>query len=141
MRFRGDVQAINARRTWVIEQLAALIRNGAIPKDDTCIRAILDWFTVHGLFIVRKPSLTSEFLAVRFHSVSNTFISEPHSCHQLHSVPSPTFSDDLRRLCKERLLSCLGELTNHTTVVKNGTSSYLASARLNRNIILMTLYV
>ena len=73
MRFRGDVQAINARRTWVIEQLAALIRNGAIPKDDTWIRAILDWFTVHGLFIVRKPSLTSEFLAVRFHSVSNTF--------------------------------------------------------------------
>lgn len=67
LRSRSDVQAINARRTWVIEQLSAFIRNGAIPKDDAWVQAVLDWLTVHGLFIVRKQSDKSEFLAVRFY--------------------------------------------------------------------------
>ncbi|KAK7689133.1 hypothetical protein QCA50_007824 [Cerrena zonata] len=105
----SDVQAINARRTWVIDQLAALIRNGAIPKDDAWVQAVLDWFTVHGLFIVRKQSDKSEFLA-------------------LHSIPTPTFSDELHKLCRERLLSCLGDLTNLTTVVKNDDVAIKVSA-------------
>lgn len=55
---------INARRVWIVNQLAALLRNGAIPKDDIWVQTILDWFVVHGLFLVRKKSDKSEFLAV-----------------------------------------------------------------------------
>lgn len=62
---RTDVEALNARRAWIIEQLATLIRNGAIPKDDQWIKNILDWFIVHGLFVIKKRSEKSPFLAVR----------------------------------------------------------------------------
>lgn len=61
---RADIQALNTRRAWVIEQLASLIRNGAIPKSDAWIQTILDWLAVHGLFIVSKKSEKSAILAV-----------------------------------------------------------------------------
>ncbi len=57
---------INGRRVWIVDQLAALVRNGAIPKDDDWVQTILDWFTVHGLFVVRKKDDKSELLAVCF---------------------------------------------------------------------------
>lgn len=57
---------MNARRAWIVDQLAALIRNGAIPKDDRWVQTILDWLVVHGLFAIRKKSENSEFIAVRF---------------------------------------------------------------------------
>lgn len=60
-----DVQAINARRTWIIDQLAALIRNGAIPKSDDWIQSILDWFVLHGIFVLEKKSTKSPIKAVR----------------------------------------------------------------------------
>ena len=62
--FRSDVQAVNSTRAWIIEQLASLIRNGAIPKDEQWIQTILDWFTVHCLFTIKKKTEKSPFLAV-----------------------------------------------------------------------------
>ncbi|EIW60756.1 DNA-directed DNA polymerase [Trametes versicolor FP-101664 SS1] len=96
----ADIQALNTRRAWVIEQLASLIRNGAIPKSDAWIQTILDWLAVHGLFIVSKKSEKSVILALR-------------------SVPAPAFSEELRKICRDRLLACLAELTVQTTLVKD----------------------
>jgi DNA polymerase phi len=39
---------------------------------------------------------------------------------QLRDIPAPVFSEDLRKLCRERLLSSLAELTAHSTLVKTG---------------------
>ncbi|KAI0933631.1 hypothetical protein AcW1_005407 [Taiwanofungus camphoratus] len=94
-----DIQAINARRAWIIDQLAALIRNGAIPKSDEWIQLILDWLVVHGMFIVTKKSDKSPLIALR-------------------GLPSPSFSDELRQTCRDRLLSCLAELTGQTTLIR-----------------------
>ncbi|KAI0086629.1 DNA polymerase phi-domain-containing protein [Irpex rosettiformis] len=94
----SDVQALNARRAWIVDQLAALVRNGAIPKDDRWVQTILDWFVVHGLFSIKKNDKSSSLA--------------------LHNAPSPVFSDELRKLCRERLLSSLAELTTHTSLVK-----------------------
>ncbi|KAJ7172623.1 DNA polymerase phi-domain-containing protein [Mycena filopes] len=33
----ADIQAINSRRSWIIDQLSALVRNGAVPKEDDWI--------------------------------------------------------------------------------------------------------
>lgn len=57
--------ALNARRAWIVDQLAALVRNGAIPKDDQWVQTILDWLTVHGLFAIKKKSEKSKFVAMR----------------------------------------------------------------------------
>ena len=54
LRVRSDVQLINAHRSWIVDQFAALIRNGAIPKDDSWVQQILDWLTVHGIFVFKK---------------------------------------------------------------------------------------
>ncbi|KAH9842530.1 DNA polymerase phi-domain-containing protein [Rhodofomes roseus] len=94
-----DAQAVNSRRAWIIDQLAALVRNGAIPKSDDWVQSILDWLAVHGLFAVTKKSEKSPISALR-------------------SVPAPQFSDELRKLCRDRLLSCLADLTGHTTAVE-----------------------
>ena len=55
---------MNTRRAWIIEQLAALVRNGAIPKSDAWIQTILDWLAVHGLFIIAKKAEKSAISAV-----------------------------------------------------------------------------
>ncbi|KZT74012.1 hypothetical protein DAEQUDRAFT_661194 [Daedalea quercina L-15889] len=94
-----DAQAVNSRRTWIIDQLAALVRNGAIPKSDDWVQSILDWLAIHGLFTVTKKSEKSPISALR-------------------SVPAPQFSDELRKLCRDRLLSCLADLTGQAAVVE-----------------------
>ncbi|TRM61838.1 DNA polymerase phi-domain-containing protein [Schizophyllum amplum] len=106
---KTDVQAINSTRAWIIEQLTSLIRNGAIPKQESWIQTILDWFTIHGLFTIKKKSEKSAFLA-------------------LHTVPSPPFSDALRKSCRERLMTCLADLTSQTITVKteDGKTSKLS---------------
>lgn len=54
LRVRSDLQLINSHRAWIVDQLAALVRNGAIPMDDVLVQQILDWLTVHGIFVVRR---------------------------------------------------------------------------------------
>ncbi|KAF7363316.1 hypothetical protein MSAN_00987000 [Mycena sanguinolenta] len=88
-----DVQVTNSRRVWIIDQLSALIRNGAIPKEDDWIMSVLNWLALNGLFVVKKKSEKSPFLG-------------------LHQVPSPPFSDALRQQCRSRLLGCLADLNN-----------------------------
>lgn len=61
---RGDIRAINARRTWIVDQFGSLIHNGAIPKNDKWIQYILDWFIVQGLFVVKKKVDKSPYRAV-----------------------------------------------------------------------------
>lgn len=53
---RNDVGALNSRRSWIIDQLVALVRNGSILKDDLWLQTVLEWLIVNGLFVVRKPS-------------------------------------------------------------------------------------
>jgi DNA polymerase phi len=48
----------------VVDQLAALIRNGAVPKDDEWVGSVLDWLVIHGLFEVKKKSKDSPYQAV-----------------------------------------------------------------------------
>ncbi|KAJ7470617.1 DNA polymerase phi-domain-containing protein [Mycena latifolia] len=95
----ADIQVINSRRAWIIDQLSALIRNGAVPKDDGWIMSVLDWLTLNGLFLVKKKSEKSPFLG-------------------LHKIPSPPFSDSLRQQCRSRLLGCLADLNVQTRNLK-----------------------
>jgi DNA polymerase phi len=48
----------------VVDQLAALIRNGAVPKDDEWVGSVVDWLVIHGLFEVKKKSKDSPYQAV-----------------------------------------------------------------------------
>lgn len=98
---QSDNQVIDARRSWIIEQFAALVRKGTIPRSDEWVQVILEWFVVHGTFTIKKKSQKS-------------------SISVIHSVPSPPYSDHLRRQCRERLLGCLADLTQLSIVTKTG---------------------
>ncbi|TFK27400.1 DNA-directed DNA polymerase, partial [Coprinopsis marcescibilis] len=92
---------IDSRRNWIIDQLNGLVRNGNVPKSDEWVKAILDFFVVHGLFMIKKKKSKSSTLALR-------------------EIPSPVVSDSVRENCRNRLLTCLGELTGQTNVIKAG---------------------
>ncbi|KAF7295052.1 hypothetical protein MIND_01043400 [Mycena indigotica] len=94
-----DVSAINLQRAWIIDQLSSLIRNAVVPTDDNCKMLVLDWLVVHGLFVIKKKSEKSPY-------------------HALHKLPTPPFSDALRQQCRDRLLSCLADLTSRVQTVK-----------------------
>ncbi|KAI0288393.1 DNA polymerase phi-domain-containing protein [Multifurca ochricompacta] len=102
--WQHDIQVIDARRSWVIEQFAALFRNCAIPKNDEWMHLILDWFVIHGIFIVKKKFRRGSPAAA-------------------YGVPLPPLSDNLRRECRECLLSCLADLTRLSAVTKSANQT------------------
>lgn len=63
---RSDSEASGsqAKQLWVIDQLSALIRNPAVPKDDACTKDVLDFLVLHGFFNVEKKSSKSKIAAV-----------------------------------------------------------------------------
>jgi hypothetical protein len=75
-----DVGAINSRRAWIIDQLASIIRNQRLPRADTWIKNILDWLTVHGLFMIKKKSSKIPFPVVR-----NPFLSDVSNFLHIYS--------------------------------------------------------
>ncbi|KAF9069832.1 DNA polymerase phi-domain-containing protein [Rhodocollybia butyracea] len=97
-----EVEVINARRRWIIDQLAALIRNGSISKTDQWVKFVLDWFVVNGFFVVKKKSEKSQYIGVQ-------------------QVPKPQFSDELRQACRDKLLSCVADLTNQISTIEGDT--------------------
>ncbi|GJJ11974.1 hypothetical protein Clacol_006212 [Clathrus columnatus] len=91
-------------RTWVCHQFHILIRNGSIPQNDTWITDILHFLLLHGLYIIREKDEKSAY-------------------RSLHHLPVPAFSDEARRTCRSRLLTCLAELTSRTNVIKTHEKS------------------
>ncbi|KAG7092382.1 hypothetical protein E1B28_008739 [Marasmius oreades] len=102
-----SIETNNSRRQWVIDQLSALIRNGAIAKDNEWVLEALNWLVLNGLFVVKKRRENSHFIGLR-------------------KPPKPLFSDELRRHCREKLLSCLSDLTSQASVVQEGNSKVKA---------------
>lgn len=87
-----DTKTLAAQRIWIADQVSALVRNGAIPKDDVWVSMILDWLTLHGLFIVIKKADKSRYQGLR-------------------AVPKPECSPQFQEYCRTRLLRCLADLT------------------------------
>ncbi|WVR03854.1 hypothetical protein IAU60_000851 [Kwoniella sp. DSM 27419] len=87
-----DSGRVDERRTWALDQILALCRNGSVPKDDAWIASILDFLLVHGFFLVRKADKKSPIAA-------------------LHSTPKPALSEVTAATCRTRFTSCLLELT------------------------------
>ncbi|KAK0483486.1 DNA polymerase phi-domain-containing protein [Armillaria novae-zelandiae] len=108
---KDDVEGLNARRSWAMDQLVALIKNSSIPKRDDWIRQILEWFVVNGFFIVQKPATQISYRGT--------------DC-----ILKPPLSDALRLHSRTRLLSCLSDLTNQTVTITNedGTKTLKSSA-------------
>ncbi len=118
LKTRSGTQVIDARRSWIIEQFAALIRKGTIPKSDEWVQVILEWFIAHGFFTIKKRSQKSSISAVCIPLPFPNKVWLSQLGIQIRSVPSPPYSGHLQCQCRERLLSCLADLTQLSIVTK-----------------------
>ena len=66
-----DITSIEDRRTWAVNQLHALIRNGSVPNEDEWVIEVLDLLLVHGFFTIRKANKKSEMAVVSLVSGTN----------------------------------------------------------------------
>ncbi|KDN51531.1 hypothetical protein RSAG8_00076, partial [Rhizoctonia solani AG-8 WAC10335] len=107
----ADPSEQDSKRRHVFEQLAALMRNGSIPKDDEWVNSILELFILHGFFTVTKKNKNS-------------------GINLLHHVTKPPLSDTLRSTCRAKLFTILGDLCSQTKVVKgeSGESTRVTSS-------------
>lgn len=88
-----DAAGVEERRTWALDQMLALCRNGAVPKGDAWISRVLDDMLVHGLFLVRKADKKSKIVALR-------------------SVPKPALSETTAATARARFFSAIVEVTS-----------------------------
>ncbi|KAK9766822.1 DNA-directed DNA polymerase [Basidiobolus ranarum] len=86
------VKGIEAQRFWAIDQLFALVRNTRIPREESWLLSILQFFLVHSFFEVNKVSSKSDIQEVRV-------------------KPTPNISEPTRELCRKRFFSMLAELS------------------------------
>ncbi|KAJ3991119.1 DNA polymerase phi-domain-containing protein [Lentinula boryana] len=77
---------------------------GEKTKTGEWVESVLNWFVVNGLFVVKKKSERSRFIGLR-------------------QVPKPQLSDELRQACRDKLLSCLADLTSHVTTIEHEDNS------------------
>lgn len=82
------------RRTWALDQILALCRNGAVPRGDAWVGRVLDTLMVHGFFLVRKADKRSAIVALR-------------------TVPKPPLSDVVAATARARFLASIVEVTAH----------------------------
>ncbi|CAE6520437.1 unnamed protein product, partial [Rhizoctonia solani] len=110
----ADPNEQDSKRRYVFEQLAALMRNGSIPKDDEWTNSVLELFILHGLFTVTKKNRNSEVAL-------------------LQHVTKPPLSDSLRSACRAKLFTILGDLCVQTKVVKgeSGESTRVTSSAVD----------
>ncbi|KAB5592609.1 DNA polymerase phi subunit [Ceratobasidium theobromae] len=104
-----DLCEKDTKRRYVFEQLAALMRNGSIPKDDEWINSVLELFILHALFTVIKKNKAS-------------------STTLLHHVTKPPLSDALRVMCRTKLFTILGDLCSQIRTPKDEASRARATS-------------
>lgn len=85
-----------ARRSWIIEQLPALVHNPSIPKSDDWIQTVLEWLLVNGLFVVTKASQKSSYRPVCITSPDDEFKLVPLRLVLIAS--DPAYTSTTRRL-------------------------------------------
>lgn len=84
--------SVDARRNWIIDQMTCLIRRNSIPRTDEIVKTILEWLTTNGFFTILKNSPKSTNVT-------------------LHTLPEPSFTRELQKTCRSKLLACVADLT------------------------------
>lgn len=117
-----DYKQVDARRTWIFDQLVSLIKNTTVPKTDAWVSSVLEFFVVHGLFSIKSANkksplttVSSDLLPLSVPVAVTDFRDRPF---QLHTVPHPALSDAVHVSSRTRLSSILGELSTESTLVK-----------------------
>lgn len=97
-----DTARLTERRSWALDQIQALCRNGSVPKDDTWVSPLLDFLLVHGFFIIRSANKKSPISTI-------------------HSVPVLPLSENTSSACRAKFFACALELTTASIPRKIGS--------------------
>lgn len=69
-----DYKQVDARRTWIFDQLVSLIKNTTVPKTDAWVSSVLEFFVVHGLFSIKCANKKSPLVTVSSHPRSHSSV-------------------------------------------------------------------
>lgn len=96
-----EADSDETQRLWSIDQLASLLKNANVPKDDTTIWTVLQLLVLYGFFTVRKSNPKS-------------------ACTTLKTANVLVVSDKITESCRSRFFSSIIELTISTRTTTGG---------------------
>ncbi|KAF9514414.1 hypothetical protein BS47DRAFT_1372330 [Hydnum rufescens UP504] len=91
-----------ATRLWATDQFTSLMKSSAIPKQDKWVHSVLEFFVVHGFFSVTRKNAKSSLQA---------WCADRWMILRFITIPNPKFSDTMKQRCRDRLFTCLAELS------------------------------
>ncbi|KAG0239379.1 DNA polymerase phi-domain-containing protein [Mortierella sp. GBAus27b] len=104
---------VDMSRQWSVDQMFALFRNSKVPREEGWIKAILEFFLVHGFFEIKKVDSKSKY-------------------SEAHVLPSPALSTATHDYCRSRFYSMMAELaTMGPLAAKSDEETVNYSRRLN----------
>ncbi|KAF9941246.1 DNA-directed DNA polymerase [Mortierella alpina] len=89
---------IDVSRQWSIDQMFSLFRNSKVPREESWIKSILEFFLVHAFFDIKKVDAKSKYA-------------------EAHVLPAPALSDATREHCRTRFYGMMAELSTMAPLV------------------------
>ncbi|KAF9969908.1 DNA-directed DNA polymerase [Actinomortierella ambigua] len=83
---------IGLRRQWAIDQMFALFRNSKVPREESWISSILQFYLINAFFEIKRADAKSKYV-------------------EAHALPKPELSTATRGYCKARFYSMMAELS------------------------------
>ncbi|KAJ1918613.1 DNA-directed DNA polymerase [Mycoemilia scoparia] len=105
---------VDAYRTWVMDQLVALVRNPQLPRTQDWVEQILRFFVVHAFFDIKKDAPRAKIAEARI-------------------TPSPELSDKIHEAAKSRFFAVIGELNKMPKLSLISSAASEGSATANND--------
>ncbi|KAG0206968.1 DNA-directed DNA polymerase [Mortierella sp. GBA30] len=90
---------IDISRQWSIDQMFSLFRNPKVPREESWIKSILEFFLVHAFFDIKKTDAKSKYA-------------------EAHALPAPALSAATREHCRNRFYGMMAELSTMAPLVQ-----------------------
>lgn len=98
---RSEASGVEERRRWALNQIHGLFKNPKVPKNDSVIQSVLEFFLVHSFFVIKKTDKKNAVAA-------------------LHSTPKPALSESTAALARAKFFACIVEVTTASHSAKDG---------------------
>ncbi|KAG0326236.1 DNA-directed DNA polymerase [Dissophora globulifera] len=83
---------VDVSRQWTIDQMYSLFRNPKVPREESWIKSILEFYLIHAFFDIKKVDAKSKYVEARV-------------------LPSPALSTATREHCRTRFYGMMAELS------------------------------
>ncbi|KAF8934912.1 DNA-directed DNA polymerase [Dissophora ornata] len=106
---------IDISRQWTIDQMFSLFRNPKVPREESWIKSILEFYLVHAFFDIKKVDAKSKYA-------------------EAHTLPSPALSEATREHCRTRFYGMMAELSTMAPLAPKKDSDESETVNYSRKL-------